>query len=146
MMTTRILPAALAVALFAAGGVTHAFAADTGQRFHRGRSAGEELQMGRSIEQDQAMTAAPSKGELTFSQAEQKAEDRVGGGKVVASDRFGFGDDMYKFDIRKGQITKRVFVNGKTGTVEIAASLAPDIDPSIVGDPVREHRDDPNSA
>lgn len=142
MKTYRILPAAFAAALIAAGGASHAWA---GAIYRDDGSAptGPELQMGQYTIPDLAISwTTPSKGALTMSDALKKAENRVGDGKVIAAERYGIGNDMYKFDIQTNGIMKRVFVNGETGGVQIAASLDPGLDPTVVGDPGNNDNDD----
>ena len=107
MKTYRILPAALAVAVFAAGGATQAMAA----------------------------FSAP-KGEMTMSQAEQRAKDVVGGGKILETEQYGIHHDLYKFDIQKGTSGEQVYVNGQTGSVMAADTLNPNIDPTLVAGPI----------
>ena len=142
MKTTRILPAAFAVALFAVGGMSHAFAEEPGEHANDGVIEGPS-HMQQSTAPDQGTSWSQSrKDELTMSQARQKAMDKVGGGKIVVAERYGIRKDMYKFDIKKGNATKRVYVNGENGKVEVAVNLDPGLDPTVAGNPYSHDKDE----
>lgn len=119
MKTTRILPAALAATMIVAGGASHAFA-ESDLSDHTLPPYFTHPQMQQSAANNEAMSSArPSKAALSLSMAEQKAEQKVGGGKVIATDTYGSGKDMYWFDIQNGDSTKRVYVNGETGKIAV---------------------------
>ena len=116
MKTNRILPAALAATVLVAAGASQAFA-ESDLAEHQDQMI-PGMQMHQSASQDQAMSTSGSwKGDLTLSQAEQKAEQKVGGGKIVATDAY--GNDNYWIDIKKGDTTDRVYVDGKTGKLAV---------------------------
>jgi hypothetical protein len=116
MKTYRILPATLAVAVIAACGASQAIASDF---------------------------SAP-KGEMTMSQAEQRAIDVVGGGKIIETEQYGIHHDLYKFDIAKGTSGEQVYVNGETGSVMAANTLNPNVDPTLIAGPIL-NQDHPKS-
>jgi hypothetical protein len=119
MKTNRIVPAALAATLIVAGGASQALA-ESDLADHTLPPYFTQKPMQQAAAQDQGMSSSQAmKGDLTLSQAEQKVEQKVGGGKIIATDTYGMGNNKYWIDIKKGDTTDRVYVNGKTGKVSV---------------------------
>ncbi len=144
MKTYRVIPAALVVSLMAVGGASSALAMTNGdQGLDLQMSSGKTWDVTSTLRQGPAWKSYGAV-KLTFDQAQKMAEQKIGG-KTIASGWFGPRNEQYKFDIKSGGKIQRVFVNGHTGKMTIAASLDPGIDPSVIGSGQKDYdaKDEP---
>lgn len=138
MNRIRILPVAVATAMFVAGGATYAFAdPNSHEPDFTPPPYGAQPAAQTPASSTTQPAAAWTSNKVSMSQAEKLAVERVGG-TVVNTRAFGWGDHMYKIDLKNGNQMKRVYVNGKTGRLTVAINTAPGFDPSVIGGNVRD--------
>jgi|GEM_PF-4683592 len=129
MKTYRFIPAALAASLIAVGGASSALAASTS---YQGQFVSPQtLDVTSTLRQGDNWHPRTAVA-VSFDKARNQAQQKFGG-EVVKSGWYGPDNAQYEFLIKSGNQAKRVFVNGHTGKMTVAASLDPSFDPAVIG-------------